>query len=191
MDLWSVIPIGVYQYTILSTMVSSISLGNIFLKDTTCKDFLGNESCLVISFHHSILQLTFITQAWMFKFNTCAMQANIWKCTFKCTKQVHELAPPTCVLKILIYPFPFSYLSLIFVSLSPLFLFPPYLCFSPPLSSMTTKVLNVDRISCRVEIIKVNQWGEGHFPKFGSILDCFPKIFNSVWSKDKLLHTSK
>ena len=68
---------------------------------------------------------------------------------------------------------------------------PSYLCFSPPLSSMTTKVLNVDRITCRVEIINVNQWGEGHFPKFGSILDYFPKIFNSVWSKDKLLHTSK
>ena len=63
-----------------------------------------------------------------------------------------------------------------------------YLCFSPPLSSMTTKVLN--RITCRVEIINVNQWGEGHCPKFGSILDYFPNIFNSVWSKDKLLHTS-
>ena len=78
MDLWSVIPIGVHQYTILSTMVSSISLGNIFLKDITCKNLLGNESYLVILFHHSILQLTFITQAWMCKFNTCAMQANIW-----------------------------------------------------------------------------------------------------------------
>ena len=63
----------------LSTMVSSISLGNIFWKDTTCKDLLGNESYLVISFHHSILQLTFITQAWMCKFNTCAMQANIYE----------------------------------------------------------------------------------------------------------------
>ena len=66
MDLWSVIPIGVHQYTILSTMVSSISLGNILWKDTTCKDLLGNESYLVISFHHSILQLAYITQAWIF-----------------------------------------------------------------------------------------------------------------------------
>ena len=60
-------------------MVSSIPLGNILWKDTTCKDLLGNESYLVISFHHSTLQLTFITQAWMCKFNTCAMQANIYE----------------------------------------------------------------------------------------------------------------
>ena len=39
-----------------------------------------------------------------------------------------------------------------------------YLCFSPPLSSMTTKVQNIDSITCRVEIINVNQWGEDHFP---------------------------
>ena len=102
MDLWSVIPIGVHQYTILSTMVNSIALGNILWKETTCKDLPGNESYLVISFHHSILQLTFITQAWMFRFNTYAMQANHMKCTFKCTIQVHELAPHTCVLEILI-----------------------------------------------------------------------------------------
>ena len=55
-----------------------------------------------------------------------------------------------------------------------------YLCFSSPLSSMNTKVLNLDSITCRVKIINVNQWGEDHFPKFGSILDYFPKIFNSV-----------
>ena len=126
------------------------------------------------------------------------------KCTFKCTIQVHELAPPTCVLKILIDPFPFSYLSpyvicqdiFMFLSLfhylcfSPLCFSPPY-CVSPPLSSMTTKVLNIDSITCRVEIINVNQWSENHFSQIWSSLDYLPKIFNSVWSKDKLLHTCK
>ena len=139
MDLWSMIPIGVHQYTILSTMVSSISLGNILWKETTCKDLPGNESYLVISFHHSILQLTFITQAWMFRFNTYAMQANHMKCTFKCTIQVHELAPPTCVLKILVDPFPLLYLSPyviyldIFMFVSRPLIFPSYLCLSLPL----------------------------------------------------------
>ena len=96
------------------------------------------------------------------------------KYTFKCIIQVHELAPPTCVLKILIDPFPLSYFSppmsscinITTISL-PIF---HYLCtlISPPLSSMTTKVQNVDNTICRVEIINVNQWGEDHFPKFGS-----------------------
>ena len=31
------------------------------------------------------------------------------KCTFKCNKQVYELAPPTCVIKILILIDPFLY----------------------------------------------------------------------------------
>ena len=69
--------------------------------------------------------------------------------------QVHELAPPTCVLKILVDPFPLSYLSLYDIS--------------PSLSSMTIKVQNIDSITCRVEIINVNQWGEDYFPKFGPI----------------------
>ena len=42
---------------------------------------------------------------------------------------------------------------------------------------MTTNVLSIDSITCRVEIINVNQWGEDHFPKFGLILDYFSKIF--------------
>ena len=40
------------------------------------------------------------------------------KCSFKCIIQVYELAPPTCVLKILIGPFPLAYLS-------------PYVQYSP------------------------------------------------------------
>ena len=98
------------------------------------------------------------------------------KCTFKCIIQVHELAPPTCVLKILIDQFPLSYFSP-YVKFSPCInitnIFLPlfhYLCtlISPPLSSMTTKVQKVGNTICRVEIINVNQWGEDHILKFGS-----------------------
>ena len=71
------------------------------------------------SFHHSILQLSYTTQEWISKFKTCAMQAKHMKCIFKCTIQVHELAPPTCVLKILIDSFPLSYLSP-YVKISPI-----------------------------------------------------------------------
>ena len=44
---------------------------------------LGNEIIRYpmhasFSFHHSNLQLAYTTQAWMLKFKTCAMQANIW-----------------------------------------------------------------------------------------------------------------
>ena len=96
MNLWSVIAIRVHQYTILSTMVSSISLENILWKDTTWKGLLGNESYLVISFHHSILQLTYITQAWMCKFSTCAMQANIWNAHSNAPYKFMSLLPYLC-----------------------------------------------------------------------------------------------
>ena len=63
----------------------------------------------MLDFHFIIrsLQLTYITQAWILKFNTCAMQFKYMKCNI----QVHELAPPTCVLKILIVPLSLSYFS--------------------------------------------------------------------------------
>ena len=141
------------------------------------------------SFYHFNLQLAYATQVWILKFKNLCHASKHMKCIFKCTIQVHELALPTCVLKILIDPFPFLYLSPYVIcqdiftflslfhylcfSLPPLFLFvslsPSYLCFSPPLSSMTTKVLNVDSITCRVKIINVNQWGEDNFPKFGLV----------------------
>ena len=139
---------------------------------------LGKESYLVISFHHSILQLTYITQAWMFKFNTCAMQANIWNAHSNASSKFMSLLPLLVCSKF--DPFPLSHLFLdviyqdIFMFLSfydifPLFhYFCYYLCFSPPLSSMTTKVQNIDSITCRVEIINVNQWGEDQGSKFGS-----------------------
>ena len=115
------------------------------------------------------------------------MQAKHMKCTFKCTIQVHELAPPTCVLKILIDSFPLSYLS-------PYVKFSPFVVFSPSqytnISCLSSHVLisllflPLSLISLflspfvindhkglkggQVEIINVNQWGEDHFLKFGS-----------------------
>ena len=67
-----------HLYLYFSSPLSSMTTKTYNIDSTTCKDLIGNENHLVISFHHSIVQLTFITQAWMFKFNTCAMQANIW-----------------------------------------------------------------------------------------------------------------
>ena len=76
---------------------------------------LGNESYLVISFHYSILQLTFITQAWMCKFNTCAMQASIWN--------AHSNAP-------------YKFLSLLPLLVWSKFKLIPFLChISPPMSN--------------------------------------------------------
>ena len=99
-------------------------------------------------FYHSNLQLAYTTQAWILEFKTCGMQTNI----FKCIHQVYELAPPTCVLKILIDP-------LLFHISSPMSIYPPllsfhYLCtiFSPSLSSMTTKVQNVDSLRSSMSI---------------------------------------
>ena len=146
MDLWSMIPIGVHHYTILSTMVSFISLGNILWKDTTYKNLLGKESYIVISFHHLILQLSYITQAWILKFKTYAMQAKHMKCTFKCSIQVYELAPPICV-HLLIDP-PYNVIP--FVNFSPctiVYEFAPsillsltiFVNFSPPLSTISMK----------------------------------------------------
>ena len=79
---------------------------------------------ITTSIHHTSMDM---------EFKTCAMQANICKCTYKYNIQVYELAPPTCVLQILIDPLTMSF-----------HLFAPpisyYLCeFSPPLSTISTK----------------------------------------------------
>ena len=114
MDLWSMIPIRVHHYTILSTIVSLIPLGN-----NTWK-----ESYLVISNHHSILQLTYITQAWMFKFNTYAMQANIWNAHSNASSKFP---------KILVDPFPLPCLSP-YVIYQDIFMFLSLYDISPPFS---------------------------------------------------------
>ena len=82
------------------------------------------------SIHHSNLQLTYTTQAWILKFKNLCHASKHMKCTFKCTIQVHELAPPTCVLKILIDSFPLSYLSpMSYIKIS--LWFSPFMIFLP------------------------------------------------------------
>ena len=56
MDLWSVIPIGVHQYTILSTMVSSIPLRNIW-KWNLSSDFISSFN-LTTSIHHTSMDIS-------------------------------------------------------------------------------------------------------------------------------------
>ena len=55
MDLWSMIPIGVHQYTILSTMVSSIPLRNIW-KWKLSSDFISSFN-LTTSIHHTSMDI--------------------------------------------------------------------------------------------------------------------------------------
>ena len=99
---------------------------------------LGNESYLVISFHRSILQLTYITQAWMFKFNTCAMQANIWNAHSNASSKFMSLLPLLVCSKILIYPFSFSLLSPYVIYQVYLYVSLPLWYFSPFFTIFTT-----------------------------------------------------
>ena len=55
MDLWSVIPVRVHQYTILSTMVSSIPLVNIW-KWNLSSDFISSFN-LTTSKHHTSMDI--------------------------------------------------------------------------------------------------------------------------------------
>ena len=57
---------------------------------------------ITTSIHHTSMDI---------EFKTCAMQANICKCTYKYKYniQVYELAPLTCVLQILIDPLTMSF----------------------------------------------------------------------------------
>jgi hypothetical protein len=104
------------------------------------------------------------------------MQATIYKCTFKCNMQVHELAPPTCVLQILIDPLDCQ--------------ITPYLC---NLSSFICEFLSpfVTKYYKRwAPILDRLGWKWGLFSQIWFNLNDLPKKFNSVWSKDKLLHTT-
>ena len=112
------------------------------------------------------------------------------KQTYEMHIQMHHTSSWACSPYLCVQNFNWSPFFVIFLPLCfPLF---HYLCtlISPPLSSMTTKVQRVGNTICRDEIINVNQWGEDYFPKIWFKLEYLPKIFNSVWSKDKLLHTS-
>ena len=174
MDLWSVIPIRVHQYTILSTISNSTYTKIRIPREINIrsKGLVKINSSLVtqpmhasFSLHHSNLKLAYTTQAWNFKFKTCAMQKHM-KCTSKCINQVYVLAPLTCVLKILIDPLTFSYLSP-YVKVLPLCHLTLSLCNFSPFVINDHKCSILDRLRLSMS-----------------------KIFNSVWSKDKLLHTS-
>ena len=112
------------------------------------------------SFHHSILQLAYTTQAWILKFKTCAMQANIWNAHSNASIKFMNLLPLLVCSK-------FNWSSYFVISLllcqnlplSLTSLFLPLVVFSlslytisPPLSSMTTKVQNVDRLRLSMPI---------------------------------------
>ena len=117
------------------------------------------------SIHHTSMDI---------EFKTYAMQANICKCTYKCNIQVYELAPPARVLQLFIDPFTMSfYFFTIFVNSLPL-------C-QQLIQKVSSNFRKVGVKPCEVRII---------FPIWFN-LDLLQKIFNSIWPKDKLLHTSK
>ena len=117
-------------------------------------------------FHHSNLQLAYTTQAWILKFKTCAMQANIWNAPYKFMSLLPYLfaqnfnwspsfviSLPLCQIPpyhLYLYFFPpllsFYYLSTLFLPLTLISLF-----FSS-LSSMAIKVQNVDRLRLSMPI---------------------------------------
>ena len=72
------------------------------------------------------------------------------KCTFKCTIQFHELAPPTCVHHLVQDFDPFNLVPLsMSMSLSLLVHFHPYIhifaLISPPLSSISIKDIPLEK----------------------------------------------
>ena len=82
MDLWSVIPIGVHQYTILSTMVSSIPLRNIW-KWKLSSDFISSFN-LTTSIHHTsmdILNLEPMTCKQTYEMHIQMPRQRSWACS--------------------------------------------------------------------------------------------------------------
>ena len=130
------------------------------------------------SFHYSSLQLSFITQAWIFK-----LKLVLCKQPYEMHMQMHHTSSWACSPYLCAQNFNwfFSFVislplcEILPLSLSLYTILSSFVVFSlslyiifPSLSSMTTKVQNVDNTICRVEIINVNQWGEDHILKFGS-----------------------
>ena len=131
------------------------------------------------AFLQSILQLAYTTQAWIKNLKTYAMQANICNAHTNASNKFMSLLPPTCVLQILIDPLP---LPFHFVCSPYLTIFVNY--FSPfgiKYHKRWAQIL--DRLGWNHVI-----WGS--FSKNWFNLDHLQKIFNSVWFKGKLLHTS-
>ena len=113
------------------------------------------------SFHQSSLQLSFITQAWIFK-----LKLVLCKQTYEMHIQMHHTSLWACSPYLCAQNFNWSLsfvISLPYFKFSPYHLYlcfsPPllsfhYLCtlFSPPLSSMTAKVQKLDRLRLSMSI---------------------------------------
>ena len=133
------------------------------------------------SFHHSNLQLASTTQSmdiWNLKLVPC-------KQTYKMHIQMHQsslwgCSPYLCA-QILIDPFPLSYYAP-YVKVLPLTL---SLCNFSSFIINDHKGLILDRLDYQCQSM-----GWGSFSQTWFNLEHLPKIFNSVWSNDKLLHTS-
>ena len=108
------------ECTIIPSLTSWLVLYHLetyFWKDTNCKSLLRNESCLVISFHHSILQLAYITQAWIF----WILELVPCKQTYEMHIQIHHTSSWACS----------PYLCAQNFNWSPFFVIVLHLCFSP------------------------------------------------------------
>jgi hypothetical protein len=128
------------------------------------------------SFHHSNLQLACTTQAWNFNLRLVPCKhiyvmhiqmqhASLWVCS-----------PYLCA-QILIDP-------LIFIFLSLCHLFTIFVHFFSPFVINDHKGSILDRYDYQRQSM-----GWGSFSQIWSNLEYLLKIFNSIWSKNKLLHT--
>ena len=134
---------------------------------------LDNLCMLVFLVHHSNLQLAYITQAWIQKFKNLCHASKYMKCTFKCNIQVYELAPPTCVLKILIDLFPLSYISYL----------SPYVKYSPIMHISVSLILCqqlAQKVSSNYRQVGVKPCEMRIIFLIWFNLDHLQKIFNSV-----------
>ena len=140
-------------------------------------------------FHHSILQLAYTTQACISNLNLTNASKHMWMHI-----QMHQTSSWACspylCAQILMIPFvcPNSPYHLYF----PLVIYHLYF----PLSSYLIFVIYFSSFSINdhkrwVSILDRLEWKWGSFSQIWFNLDYLPNIFNLVWSKDKLLHTSK
>jgi hypothetical protein len=125
-------------------------------------------------FCQSSLQLAYTTQAWIFNWKTCAMQASICNAHSNASFKSMSLLPLLVCFKILSDPF---------------------LChFSSPITYIFVSLPFVIKYHKRwAQILDRFGWNHIMWGSFYSIwfnLDPLPKKFNSVWSKDKLLHAT-
>ena len=141
MDLWSVIPTGVHQYTILSTMVSSIPLeNNLEMKSL---DKLMHARFL---FHHSNLQLAYTTQAWNLNLKLVPC-----KQTYEMHIQMHQSSLWACSPLLVCSNFNFNW-SLSFVISLPLCHLTLSLCNFSPFVINDHKCLILDRLRLSMSI---------------------------------------